>query len=159
MTTKIIHVTDPVTGEIETVDLARRVRIRDTFLNEAGQEIPDPRPLAPPVGYIRQPSMFELVRDQVSRQLALNAGDREFESFEDNEDFDIPDDPADPTSPWENDFDPPWSEVSAAIAADREKRAADAANSITPASATSPPAPKPTDPPVAGGGLAKQDIP
>lgn len=158
MNKKVEH-TDRITGEITEHDPGHRRRIRDEFINDLGQEMPDPRPMSPPVGYIKQPSIFDLVRDQVARAHLLHAQDREFETFEDNDDFDIPDDPADPTSPWENDFDPPWSEVRSAIEADRAKKAADAANSIIPATPTSPPETKPTVPTTGSEPVAKQDIP
>ena len=84
----------------------------DVQLDEHGREIPDPVPLAPPVGYRRQPSLVELVRDMVRseglRQAAMAEDKDDFETFDN---FDIPDDPSDPHSPWENDFDPPISEL------------------------------------------------
>lgn len=153
MTTKKIDITDPVTGEVSELVPENRRRIRDVFLNEGGAEIPDPRPLSPPVGYNRQPSMFEIVRAQV-RQAELDR-DRDLpESFEEAEDFDIYDDPIDPSTQWENEFDPPWSEVRLAIEADRKKRA-----ETPPESSKSPPDPKPEAAQGVVPPLAKQDIP
>lgn len=146
---------DPITGELVEHQPPERLRIRNQFIDPLGREIPDPRPMAPPVGYQRQPSIFDLVRDQVARANLLHAQDREFETFEDNEDFDIPDDPTDPSSPWENDFDPPWSEVQAAIAADRAAKAPKPA----PDDPARPPEPKPPSPQPLVPGVAKQDIP
>lgn len=114
---------DPVTGEIILPPpLETRQRIRDVFIDELGREVPDPRPMAPPVGYKKQPSIFELVREATAREVALYAANREPESFEEADDFEIDDD-YDPHSPWENDFDPPWSEVRKAIAEDRAAKA------------------------------------
>lgn len=134
---------DPVVAPPEILP---RPRIRHHFLDAHGREITDPRPMAPPVGYIKQPSIFELVRDQVQRELRLHAGDRDFETFEENEDFDIPDDPIDPHSQWENDFDPPMSEVRQAL--EDNRKAAEAgkqpAEPAEPARPAVPPTPAPS---------------
>lgn len=76
-----------------------------------GREVPDPVPVAPPVGYHRQPTMVEhirnLVRSEHLRQAAEAAG---LESFEDADDFDVPDDLV-PVSAYEvpDDLEPPAS--------------------------------------------------
>lgn len=143
---------DPITGELETLVPEARRRIRDIFIDDLGREIPDPRPMAPPVGYTKAPSMIEIVRQQIQREMALYASDREPESLEESDDFDIPDDPADPNTPWENDFDPPWSEVRQAIEEDRAARSA-ASTSPPPNSSSAPearPQPQPPGPPSAG---------
>lgn len=84
----------------------------DTSLDEHGREILDPVPMAPPLGYSRQPSLVELVRDMVRgehlRRAALEDDKDDFETFDN---FEIPDDPGDPHSRWENDFDPPVKEL------------------------------------------------
>lgn len=129
----VIH-QDPISGEITDHDPGRRYRLRDDFLDDLGREIPDPRPMQPPIGYKKQPSMFELIREATAREVALYAAGREPETFEEADDFDVDDD-VDPHSPWENDFDPPWSEVKQAIQAERDRVAAQ-----------SPPEPKPTVP-------------
>lgn len=140
-------VVDPITGEVQEHTPGQRYRIRDVFLDDLGREIPDPRPLQPPVGYKKQPSMFEVVREAVSREVALYALNREPESFEEAEDFDIPDDPLDPHSPWENEFDPPWSEVRQAIEEDRKRKAeVEAQPPKEPPEAARPPSPKPPSP-------------
>lgn len=75
-------------------------------LDEKGREIMDPIPMAPPIGYQRQPSLAERIRDMVrSEQMRLAAGEMGAETFEESEDFDV-DDEYDPTSPWEEEFDP-----------------------------------------------------
>lgn len=138
----LVEHTDPITGEVVVLELPPRVRARDDFIDDLGREIPDPRPMQPPIGYKKQPSMFDLVRDAVRREHALYAANREPETFEDAEDFDVDDD-FDPQSPWENEFDPPWSEVRAAIEEERKKAAA--APPAPPAGqpSNSPPAPPP----------------
>lgn len=76
-------------------------------LNEKGREILDPTPMAPPVGYKRQPSLSEQIREMVrSERLAMEAASAGFETLEEADDFDIPDDPIDPRTPYEAHFDP-----------------------------------------------------
>jgi len=76
-------------------------------LDANGHEVLDPRPMAPPVGYVRQPSMVEHVRNLVrSEYLRLAAESSDADSFEEADDFDIGDD-MDPTTPYEAVFDPP----------------------------------------------------
>lgn len=65
--------------EFEQKMLARRMTME-------GAEIPDKRPVAPPVGYVKQPSMFEQVRSMVARELARVGGDDD-ESPEDAADM------------------------------------------------------------------------
>lgn len=87
-------------------------KLRDRGLTPGGELIPDPVPIAPPIGYVKHPSMVEIVRDMVRseklKQLAEEAG---AETFEESEDFDIPDDPVQMESPYENEFDPPVEEL------------------------------------------------
>lgn len=63
-------------------------------------------PVAPPVGYQKQPSMVDhirgLVRSEHLRYAATNSG---YETFEESEDFETGDE-YDPTSPYEADFEP-----------------------------------------------------
>ena len=91
-------------------------------LDEHGRLIPDPVPIAPPVGYRKQPSMVEIVRDMVRgeklRQAALESG---HETFEESEDFDIGEDGEDLLSGYENDFDPPLSEIAREVEAERAR--------------------------------------
>lgn len=76
-------------------------------LDALGRELPDPSSLAPPIGFVRQPPLHELIRQMVrSEALRQEAAAYDFGSFEDEDDFDV-DDEYDPTSPWENEFEPP----------------------------------------------------
>lgn len=69
-------------------------------------ETPDPVPMAPPIGYNPQPSLFEQVRAMVqSEHLRREAEAAGYESFEEADDFEIDDDPVDPTIPYEEKFD------------------------------------------------------
>ena len=48
----------PVVGESEP-------SAQEQFLDKYGREIPDPTPMEPPLGYVRRPSLFEQIREQV----------------------------------------------------------------------------------------------
>lgn len=77
-----------------------------------GKEIPDDTPMAPPIGFIKTPSLAERIRDMVrSEHLRLAAESVGAETFEEADDFNIDDDPF-PGSEYEFDdnFDPPASD-------------------------------------------------
>lgn len=83
---------------------------QDHILTDDGYEIPDPVPMAPPVGYKKQPSMVENIRNMVrSEMLQREAAAAGFETFEESEDFG-PEDDGDvalPATAYEAVFDPP----------------------------------------------------
>lgn len=87
-----------------------KMRRRDP---ETGKEIVDPVPLAPPIGWFKQPSMFDQVREMVRgehlRMAALASG---AETFEDANDFDVDDDIF-PASPHEMDDFAPLEDLQA----------------------------------------------
>lgn len=59
----------------------------------AGAEIPDSTPMAPPVGWFKQPSMVDHIREMVrGEHLRMAAEKAGAETFEEADDFDIPDD-------------------------------------------------------------------
>lgn len=66
----------------------------------------DPTPIAPPIGWHRQPSMHDIIAAQV-RQALLDreVEDQGMETWDEADDFDVEDDPF-PQSPHEGDFDP-----------------------------------------------------
>lgn len=62
-------------------------------------------PMAPPLGYIKQPSVTERIRDMVrSEHLRLAAEAAGQETFEEADDFEVGED-FDPHSPFEENFD------------------------------------------------------
>lgn len=74
--------------------------------DDRGREIPSPLPMAPPVGFVRQPSLSEQIRAMVrSEKLRQEAEAAGAETFEEADDFDIGDD-FEPSSPYEANFDP-----------------------------------------------------
>lgn len=82
---------------------AMRAHPKKMPLNDRGQLVPDPVPMAPPIGFKPQPSMVELIRDQV-RRVSEEAKRDGHESFEDADDFDIGDEP-ELHSPYEVDLE------------------------------------------------------
>lgn len=104
-------VTDQETGEVvyspSLLELEEHLAMMASYLNPDGSENPDPTPIAPPVGYRKQPSLVETIRAMVrEHSVALALAGQDAETFEEADDFDIPDDPLDPNSPWEGDFEP-----------------------------------------------------
>ena len=75
------------------------------FFNAQGEYLPDPEPVAMPVGFERPPTLAEQVARLVrSNELARLAQSEGMETFEEADDFDVDDD-FDPSTPWEQDFD------------------------------------------------------
>lgn len=101
---------DLETGEVHTKQL-------DIY----GREIGDPTPVAPPVGYKKQPTMVEHIRNMIrSERLAMETAAAGAETFEESEDFDIGDD-FDPRTPYENDFDPSYQEIVSSVEESRQQ--------------------------------------
>lgn len=101
MTKKLVDAVSK--GEVETVDLEELIRAR---LNEYGQELLNPTPIAPPIGYKPAPTIREQIRDMIrSEQLA--AAFEGVETFEEADDFEVGDDFEHlPLSGYEPNFDP-----------------------------------------------------
>lgn len=126
--------TNPFTGEVQEYNdrLGRP-------LTPFGSEIPDPTPVAPPVGYKRQPTMVEHIRNMVrSERLRQEAEAMGMDTFEESEDFDVGDDDDDPHTPYENDFDPPIDVIREAVEAERTRTATPPSPSPEPPSGGSP---------------------
>lgn len=102
----------------------------------------DPTPVAPPIGWHKQPSMHDIIAAQV-RQALL---DREveaqgMETWEEADDFDVDDDPF-PQSPHEGDFDPiDYDGLREAVQAEKTGHGARAPSGEAP-----PPTPEPKAP-------------
>lgn len=112
----------------------------DDRLDARGREIPDPTPIAPPLGYIRQPSLAEQMRAMIrSENLRLAALQSGVETFEEADDFDVGDD-FDPHSPYENDFDPSAEELRSRYEAEAALEAASSPPATTPPSQGAKPA-------------------
>lgn len=88
-------------------DLARQVHQPQRQTRD-GREIPSSVPLEPPLGYKRQPTLAETMRNMIrSEALERHARSQGQETFEEADDFDIEDeDHPDRNSPYEANFDP-----------------------------------------------------
>lgn len=76
-------------------------------LNERGQEVPDPAPVAIPAGFARPESMAETIQRLVRGSVSRAAREQGLETFEEAEDFDLDDEEDDDrSSPYETHFDP-----------------------------------------------------
>lgn len=78
-----------------------------------GEEV-DPVPMSPPVGYKKQPTIWEQQRALIRSEISRQAQDAGFETFEESDDFEVGDD-FDPQTPYEADFEPPTAEVQKAF--------------------------------------------
>lgn len=128
-------IVNPITGEVlASAHLDRR----GLPLTPWGAEILDPTPIAPPVGYKRQPTMVEHIRNMVrSERLRQEAEAAGMDTFEESEDFDVGDEDDDPSTPYENDFDPPINELREAVEAEKAKKASPPRQAPEPAPAGS----------------------
>lgn len=112
-------------------------------LDADGREVPNPTPMAPPLGYKRTPSLAEQIRQMVrAEKFSQDIANQGLETFEEADDFDIGDD-FDPHSPYEADFEP--------VRSLKDKAAREAAEAQA-GGAGIPPANTPTEP--AGGSSA-----
>lgn len=99
---------DPETGVLK---FTKRISRQDRFLNAAGQEIVDSRPMSPALG--KKPEMH--IRDYVktlvhSERLMQELEAQGAETFEEANDFEVGDDYF-PDSQYENDLEPSLSEL------------------------------------------------
>lgn len=86
---------------------AYKAKLETRSMDYDGHYVPDPVPVAPPVGYKKQPTMVELIRDMVrNEKIKQELEAAGHETFEESEDFDVGDEPDDLRSGWENDHDP-----------------------------------------------------
>lgn len=102
---EVKHASDPKAETIveQVQDFERQTPSRKQFLFESGAEKNSAIPVAPPVGYVKQPSLAERIRAMVrSEHLRAAAESAGFETFEEAEDFNVGDD-YDPRSPYELD--------------------------------------------------------
>lgn len=115
--------------------------VQSLYLDELGREKPNPYPLEPPVGYRKQPTIAETMR-QMIRQASEEAKMAGAETEEEANDFDI-DDEFDPSTPYEHDFEPdPVLERMIALQS-KPPKAAPAEPAPTPSAKPAEPAPVP----------------
>lgn len=105
------------------------------------REIVSAIPVAPPVGYVEQPSLVERIRSMVrSEHLRYAATEAGYETFEDAEDFEVGDD-FEPHTPYEAVFDPPAQPPTAQPAVEPVLKSSAEAPAATSAPAATTPAP------------------
>lgn len=85
--------------------LVREHKRHHTAHDENGHEKVDNTPIAPPVGFVKQPPLHELIRQMVKSEQLRQQMNAEAETFEEADDFEIGD--YEPSSPYEEVFDPP----------------------------------------------------
>lgn len=86
--------------------IVQKLREYSTY-NDKGEEIPDPRPVALPVGITTPVPLGDRIRQLVLNEIVkrdLHAAG--IETFDEADDFDVPDEPIDRMTPFEETFDP-----------------------------------------------------
>lgn len=127
-------------------------------ITKDGREIPDPTPMAPPVGYKKQPSIFENMRKLIHDERILQQlRDQNQETFEEADDFDV-DDEMDPTSPYEANFEPASEADRRALRGELPSLDDPELRRLSGADERRPPS-NPQDPGEAGGGSHPDDGP
>lgn len=104
-----------------------------------GAEIPDDTVMEPPLGFIQQPSMMELIAQMVRSEHLRRAAEAEgFETFEEADDFEVEDEDNEPMSAYqmEDGFEPIPNAVTPAADAATTAAAPPPAASASPGSAT-----------------------
>jgi hypothetical protein len=82
------------------------VQVTAGILRDGREEV-DPVPMSPPVGYVPEPSIMEMIRSMIrDERFRQNLENEEYETFEEADDFDIDDDPLDPLTEYERVFEP-----------------------------------------------------
>lgn len=108
---KVVLTANPVTGELPADDVVfdrmKEAGWTDDPLDgksvmlDDGRELPNPIPIAPPIGFRAEPSIIDLINQQIANRAILLAGELEVDSPEDMEDFDLDDEPPEPRSVYE----------------------------------------------------------
>jgi len=115
--------------KIDGAPILREKSPSDIRHDKYGREILDPVPMQPPLGYKKQVSLTEQIRQQVLQHHRTLA-DMEPESIDEADDFDVNDEYGIPVSRWENDYEPSVAELRNKMLA--EKRAAVEAAQLQP---------------------------
>ena len=85
-------------------------------LTEDGRELPDPTPMAPPVGFKRSPPLHERIRALVQHEFEKKSAEEGYESPEEADDFEFAEDDAREgrfalapghEHEWEENYEPP----------------------------------------------------
>lgn len=88
--------------------MATRTSSKIGSLTKNGQEVPDPKPFAMPLGFKKPESTEDIVRRMIAQNLSQQVANNETETFEEADDFDVEDDEfIDPVSPYEEQLNVP----------------------------------------------------
>lgn len=68
--------------------------------DQYGRELPDPTPVEVPLAFSRPPTIQEMIKQYIRRELSNQAQDQGAETFEEADDFDVDED-SDPLSLYE----------------------------------------------------------
>lgn len=95
-----MEIVDKKTGEVYEQNATSKY-------NERGEELPDPRPMALPVGFTRPNTLQERMRILLRSELLKRELDAKgVETFEEADDFDCEDKDPLSNTPYEDDFEP-----------------------------------------------------
>jgi len=92
---------DPLPGQEQPFLYEQSVQSQ--FLDEHGRELPNPTPMSPPLGYKKQPTIAEQMR-QMIKMASYEAAHAGAETEEEANDFEVGED-MDPHTPYEHDFE------------------------------------------------------
>lgn len=95
---------EPIPGTWTQPDTAPRPQ--EGRFDDLGREIVSPLPVAPPVGYVKQLDLVQLMRQRVQNEYSRYAEEAGFESFEEANDFEIGDDYEPNTIYEQSEYDP-----------------------------------------------------
>lgn len=81
--------------------------MNEAHLDENGHEVVSSTPMSPPLGWTKQPTMVDHIRNLVKSEMLRQATEATGnETFDEADDFNIDDDPIDHTVPMERIFEP-----------------------------------------------------
>lgn len=147
--------TNPETGEVETyralnhdqlaqVAFLPGVRLRPeqleflaSKLGKRAVELPDPTPLEPPLGYVRQDPLHVKIANMIRSEISRVAGDNGMETLDEADDFDVGDDwEQERSTPYEEVFDTPAVAQTRQEVLEAERKAAEALKNAPPQGAS-----------------------
>jgi len=97
---------EPIQGTWTAPEIAPRPQ--EGRFDDLGREIVSPLPVAPPVGYVKQPDLVQMMRERVANELSRYAQDDGYESFEEANNFEIGDDYEPNTLYEQSEYDPSY---------------------------------------------------